>query len=513
MIFRGIQRFSWQIIFLLMLATVLTAGPYITRQKAQASNATTILISTPFRQGNQILDLQTDIPSISGDASIVGYQFGPFVFARDRNILMPEPISVSFDQGVLAPAVAGSLSRDGSLVAFASNSTNILANNLNGRFNVFVRQRGGAATPELISVTVNSIPADGDSFNPTISGNGRFVVFVSNANNLVTETLGRTVQVNNIYLRDRTNNTTRLISANADGSPFNLSCDNPVISEDGTTIAFQSGGAIFIQRNGMPAQQLPNALGQLPVVSANGNVLAFVTSNNIIIVDLVSNRREIMNVSDFNIPANLQLRPSLSRDGRFLAFSSALDRFVMNDTNLRFDVFVLDRQGGGIERVSLTETGLESPLGGINGVIDNSGRFVVFSSTASLTINDTDASNVDIYLRDRGDGFGNIIGGGGGLIVGRGCIITATATAEEVTIKWGSGTEHAAQLARHKVMVTKKNARGIYETIAMLPADKLDIFTDKDVKPRTKYEYSIFLIDPRGYGYATDFKVRTKKAK
>lgn len=92
---------------------------------------------------------------------------------------------------------------------------------------------------------------------------------------------------------------------------------------------------------------------------------------------------------------------ALSRDGRFVVFSSAATNLVQNDTNGREDVFVRDRLLNTIERVSVDSAGVEGDLQSNQATISADGRFVVFSSwAANLVPNDANNTN-DVFLRDR----------------------------------------------------------------------------------------------------------------
>ena len=92
-------------------------------------------------------------------------------------------------------------------------------------------------------------------------------------------------------------------------------------------------------------------------------------------------------------------RPSLSNDGRYIAFESDSPGLVAGDTNDWTDVFVRDRVTNTTKRVSLTATGAEADIGGESPSISADGRFVAFASTDMLTPNDTNLAE-DVYVRD-----------------------------------------------------------------------------------------------------------------
>ena len=110
---------------------------------------------------------------------------------------------------------------------------------------------------------------------------------------------------------------------------------------------------------------------------------------------------------------NSTLYPSLSADGRFLSFFSNVNTLVPNDTNAIGDAFVLDRQTGQIERVSVTSAGAQAAFGACcseySVVLSGDGRYVAFSSFSNdLVPNDTNVAQ-DIFLHDRQTGVTSVV--------------------------------------------------------------------------------------------------------
>lgn len=100
-----------------------------------------------------------------------------------------------------------------------------------------------------------------------------------------------------------------------------------------------------------------------------------------------------------SIPAQESLQPSISTDGRFVAFVSYSDAVVPGDTNNRPDVFVRDRWTCTVTRVSVDFQGNQGTGNSTDPSISADGRFVAFTSTSSLA--STDAAFLDVYRRDR----------------------------------------------------------------------------------------------------------------
>lgn len=110
----------------------------------------------------------------------------------------------------------GAISADGRYVTFESLSTNLVAGDTNGVWDIFVRDLV-LGTIYLVSVNTNGRPANRLSYRPVITADGRFVAFLSEATDLASD--GDTPQQPNLYVRDLVNGTTVLANRRSDGSP------------------------------------------------------------------------------------------------------------------------------------------------------------------------------------------------------------------------------------------------------------------------------------------------------
>jgi len=96
--------------------------------------------------------------------------------------------------------------------------------------------------------------------------------------------------------------------------------------------------------------------------------------------------------------------PSISDDGRYVAFSSVADNLVDGDTNGHWDVFVRDRDTDATERVSVHSSGVEGDSDSLGAMISANGRYVAFSSYAGNLVDDDTNGDVDVFLHDRATG-------------------------------------------------------------------------------------------------------------
>ncbi|MGQ0845792.1 MAG: TolB family protein [Sporichthyaceae bacterium] len=249
------------------------------------------------------------------------------------------------------------LSADGRWVAFASEATNLVRGDTNRRQDVFLRDTRTGKT-KRVSVASGGRQSRGDSFNPSISGDGRYVVFDSWADDLVP---GDTNRRGDVFLHDaKTGKTTRISTRVANHEEAHGNSGYGVISADGRHVAFES-----------------NAPDMRPGGGDQSDV--YVWSRETGDIELIS--QGVYGAGHGNSGA-----PAISRDGRFVAFTSAASDLIVGDTNQRDDVFVRDRQTQTVRRASVNSVGGESNHESDAASISADGRYVAFESMAySLT--------------------------------------------------------------------------------------------------------------------------------
>jgi Tol biopolymer transport system component len=266
------------------------------------------------------------------------------------------------------------MSADGRFVVFHSNATNLVAGDTNAVNDVFVWDRLGGPI-ERVSVGAGGLEANAQSINPVITPDGRYVAFQSLASNLVP---GDTNGVLDIFVLDRQSGTFERVSVDSSGAQSDQHSEYPSISADGQVIAFISGATNLV----------PN--------DANGYTDAFVH-------DRSSGTTERVSVSSGGIQSNapLYLQSSISADGRFVVFNCRATNLVALDTNSEDDVFVHDRQTGMTDLVSISTGGVQGDERSNAATISADGRFVTFDSVASnLVAGDTNDAR-DVFVRDR----------------------------------------------------------------------------------------------------------------
>jgi len=210
------------------------------------------------------------------------------------------------------------------------------------------------------------------------NADGRYVVFDSLANNLVT---GDTNNVYDVFVYDRQTGTTTCVSVGPDGKPANSTSVSPSLSADGRYVAFDSGATNLVTND------------------TNNRGDCFVYDRQSAITKRVS-------VASDGTQANANSNISnISANGRYVAFRSEATNLVDGDTNGFDDSFVYDLQTAKIVRVTVADNGTQANSFSYGPSLSGDGRYVVFDSDATnLVANDTNGLN-DVFVHDRiGDG-------------------------------------------------------------------------------------------------------------
>jgi hypothetical protein len=145
-----------------------------------------------------------------------------------------------------APSEAVAISADGRFVAFVSQATNlvpgvVVPQNIGGNRNrqVYVRNLETHQT-EIVSLDSNGQPVNGLALQPSISSSGRFVAFMTDAQDVVPNLYASPTQ--RVYIRDRELGQTRLVSKKSNGYRFSEPAYSPVVMPDGSGVVFLSRG-------------------------------------------------------------------------------------------------------------------------------------------------------------------------------------------------------------------------------------------------------------------------------
>jgi hypothetical protein len=341
------------------------------------------------------------------------------------------------------------ISDSGRYVAFSSEASSLVSGDNAGNRDVFLRDRDfdndglfdepGEVLTTRISTGWDGSEANNDSWEVSISGDGRYVAFSSDADNLVQPNgYPDSNHARDIFVYDRvTGSTIRgSVRDQTEKTVGNNTSDQPFISTDGLFLVFRSTATDLIlptaDANGAVADIFIRDLvlnltylvsvdaggGQMvlesatPTISDNGQFVAFASRDSLVAGDVNGSGWDVF-VRDLVTPTTLRITggnfdsytPYISGNGQFVVFASRATNLGPADGNGYADIYLYDRLNlPTMSLVSVNFFGIQA----INGdsyspSITTDGRYIAFASEANnLDVHLPDVNNVrDIYLHDR----------------------------------------------------------------------------------------------------------------
>jgi Tol biopolymer transport system component len=287
------------------------------------------------------------------------------------------------------------LSQDGRYVAFEADFTNLVAGDTNNVADIFVFDQV-AKTTVRASIPDGAAPGaegNGDSTAPAITPDGRYVAFNSNATNLIATD---TNLASDVYVRD----TNTSISGNR---TVRMSVGDGVPGTQANSDSYIAGNAIAVDTTVNVGNVLVAfysfATNLFPALDNNGSAHVYLRSCSTDFVTCTT-----VPVDNTGVQGDGDsLDPSVSKNGRFVVYTSFATNLVTGDTNNFADIFVFDRVAGQNVRVSVDNTGAQGNGDSEFASISATGRYVVFTSRATnLVVGQVDNNAVtDVFLHDR----------------------------------------------------------------------------------------------------------------
>jgi Tol biopolymer transport system component len=243
-------------------------------------------------------------------------------------------------------------------VAFCSNSAAFAQSGLTTR----------------ISVSSGGTQGNGDSAPPSITPDGRYSAFRSVADDLVA---GDVNGMGDVFVHDRVTGSTTLVSVDSAGQQGNQGCESGTsISSDGRYVAFSSFAS--------------------NLVPGDTNV-----ASDVFVHDAVTGLTMRVSVDSGGIQGNQDSSaPSISADGRYVAFHSRSSNLVVGDTNSVLDIFVYDSVTGQTLRASLDSGGNQGNANSYAPVLSSDGRHVAFPSLATNLVPGDTNNERDAFVHD-----------------------------------------------------------------------------------------------------------------
>jgi Tol biopolymer transport system component len=335
---------------------------------------------------------------------------------------------------------APALSSTGRFVAYESYASNLVPDDTNQSADVFLHDEQEGTTLRVSEAT-SGAQGNRGSFDPAISANGKFVAFITEATNLSVK-LDRNHH-QDIYVHNRLTGQTNRVNINNAGKQADGESADPSITDDGRYVAFASTATnlsvkgdhndaldvfVYDRKTRKTNRVSVNSAGKEgnsqsadPAISASGRYVAFTSSaRNLVDNDRNGNAdvfvydRKTQKTTRVSVASSGQqaddrsYAPAISSTGRYVAFISDATNLVADDTNATNDVFVHDMETGRTSVVSVSSSGeLANGAtfyddGGIS--ISPNGRMVGFVSYATNLVENDVNNRVDAFVHDRRTG-------------------------------------------------------------------------------------------------------------
>jgi Tol biopolymer transport system component len=376
------------------VALTMLAGAHTFAHDRASSRTILVSRNAAGEPGNDV----SSFPTISGNGRFVAFQstatnLSPLatdgtqqIYVLDRKtgsveLVSRNELSVAGNEESTGPAI----SDDGRFVAFFSHANNLVNGDTNDQRDVFVFDRRRDRI-ERVSVSTGGDQGTGvddseeleehgglhalEGHPPSISADGRFVVFWTGLNNLVAED---TDDVIDVFVHDRRSNKTQRVSRGVGGVPADGASRRAKINGPGTLVVFDSEAT---------------------------NLVADDTNGKIDIFAYDLRREQLVKLTggfDGSQTNDDSLEPHLDFSGRIVAFTSWANNLVASDVNNTRDAFVLDRDTSNVELVSLAPNGSQLPAPTFEAGPSPDGRYVAMMTLASIVPQVT----ANIFLFDR----------------------------------------------------------------------------------------------------------------
>lgn len=318
-------------------------------------------------------------------------------------------------------------------VVFSSFADNLVEGDTNGFSDIFLHEIQTGITRRVSVDPLGKLQANGGSFTPSISSSGRFIVYESNANRLVVG--GDNNLSRDIFLYDKKTHFTTLVSKSSSGTQGDAGSYFARISGNGRYVVYQSDATNLVDGDANDASDIflfdkkksltylisVTAKGQgndnsiTPFISNNGRYIVYGSyasnlvdndnngTSDIFLYDTNTDVTRLVSADSSGQSGNGEsLSPRISGNGRYIVYSSAAKNLVEGDTNNLPDIFRYDIKTGVTTRVSVKGDGSTQGTGGGNFSpgISNNGRYVTYESFADTLVDGDSNGTSDILLYD-----------------------------------------------------------------------------------------------------------------
>lgn len=294
------------------------------------------------------------------------------VFAYNRATGMTTRLSIAVDgTGGNAPSSRPVVSADGRIVAFYSDASNLISDDTNGATDIFVYDLVTSVITR-VSVASDGIQGNGNSFNPSLSDDGTLIAFGSEATNLVADD---TNSVSDVFFHNRSTGETTRLSV-VEGVEGDGDSRIPILSGDGSVVTFISEATTLVSGDNNQVADIfvyerasdrltrvsvvtdgkeSNGDSLKPAISGDGRMIAFYSFASNLVADDTNDATDIfvhdrdsgttrrISLSAMGVQGDrYSFDPAISADGHIVAFNSDSTTFVSGDTNNLYDIFLYE---------------------------------------------------------------------------------------------------------------------------------------------------------------------------
>ena len=361
---------------------------FVVLSPANADNA--LRVSEPLSGDRE--DANAVRANVSGDNKVVVFEGRADNFVSDAS---SSTQIILFDKDLNSLSVASkptssgdpngaslnpNVSDDGNFVVFGSNASNLVETDANSRTDCFLldRTENEMSLVSVESYNVGETPTQGNERScnfatPAVSNDGRIIAFPSLASNLVS---GDTNGFVDVFVHSTLSNTTVRVSVSSEGDESDAPINDLDMSGDGRFVVFSTDATTLVPQT--------------------------ITTDNIFLHDRQTGETKLVSLGVDLFAANgFCLEPRISNDGNYIIYHSIASNLVENDTNGVYDVFLYDRVNETTTRLSKKNNGDETDNQSANGYLSSDARFVAFASLDSEIVDGDDDDNMDVFIIDR----------------------------------------------------------------------------------------------------------------
>ncbi len=517
---------------ILLLTLLVAAGPLASLEPDAGNAAGPLTEMVSIGTDGSANKSPASAPSISADGRFVAYESKSSnlvpgdnnkksdIFVYDRQTGQTTLVSRS-STGELGNqhSTEPDISDDGRFVVFTSKASNFIESASSRKrgdgthdrgpgLSIYLHDRDTGMT-RIVSVASDGTPGSGRSWLPSISGNGRFVLWTSHANNLVPGDVNRIKR--DPFIHDTMTGVTQFVDLSSQGKHVWSGGSYGAASYDGRYVSFQSKANDLVPNDnnrdfdvfvrdmvlGVTTRVSIGTDGtegdfiaEKSDISNDGRFVVFQTKSvlvpedtngkiDIYVRDMWLNTTSLISLSSTGEQGDQDsTKPRMTGDGRFIAFLSKASNLVSDDNNGKQDLFVHDRHTGETVRASLTAEGGESSGMTTHHSLAADGQFVVFASNAKDLVDQRPGRRSSVYVHELRDFLyfisGTVIDSHGAPLAG--VTISTGPSQTTTTDSAGNYTLDGLSAGTYLVTASKQHYEFAPVTIPVkVPLDKYDV--------------------------------------